>query len=101
MHASDDSATPSRSMARRLIRPWEYRHLRTAAGAHFTAAGFQFGIGVVLLSFGRRSETAQDRRKCYGWAAWFLVFAALHFTGGCLDMQEMTVGRGTSPGSDG
>jgi len=30
MHAPDDSTTPSRSVTvmRRLIRPWEYRHVQ-------------------------------------------------------------------------
>ncbi len=37
MHAPDDSTTPSRSVTvmRRLIRPWEYRHLRAVAGVRW------------------------------------------------------------------
>jgi len=76
----------SRSGWRRLIRPWEYRHRRAVGSARFAAGGFQLGIGVVLLGLGRRADTDQDRRKCYGWAAWFLGMAALQFLGGCMDM---------------
>jgi hypothetical protein len=86
MHAPDENAAPSRSGWRRLISPWEYRHLRAAASLRLAAGGFQLGIGVVLLGLGRRSGTDRDRRKCYRWAAWFLVNAALQFTGGILDM---------------
>jgi hypothetical protein len=88
MHAPDEAITPSRSaaIARRLIRGWEYRHAGAVAGIRFTAAGFDLGIGVVLLAYGRRAGTDQDRRKCYGWAAFFLGMSALQFTGGCLDM---------------
>jgi len=52
----------------------------------FAAGGFQLGIGVVLLGLGRRSETDQDRRKCFGWGAYFLGMAAVQFLGGCMDM---------------
>jgi low temperature requirement protein LtrA len=86
MDAPDDKPTPSRSGMARLISPWEYRHLRSAGSLRLAAGGFQLGIGVVLLGLGRRSETDRDRRKCYRWATWFLVNAALQFTGGILDM---------------
>jgi hypothetical protein len=86
MHAPDDNTASSRSGMRRLISPWEYRHLRAAASVRFAAGGFQLGIGVVLLGLGHRAGTGQDRRKCYRWAAWFLVNAALQFLGGSIDM---------------
>jgi hypothetical protein len=86
VHTPDSQSAPSRSGIARLISPWEYRHLRAAASVRFAAGGFQLGIGVVLLGLGHRAGTGQDRRKCYGWAAWFLVNAALQFTGGYLDM---------------
>jgi hypothetical protein len=85
MHASDDDATPSRSGIARLISPWEYRHLRVIANVRFTAGGFQLGVGLVLLSLGRKAGTAAERRKCYRWAAYFLGMAALQLTGGVLD----------------
>jgi hypothetical protein len=86
MHASDDSATPLHPVMRRLIAPWEYRHLRAAASVRFAGGGFNLGIGVVLLGLGHRSANEQDRRKCYRWGTWFLVHAALLFLGGYLDM---------------
>ena len=88
MRAPDDSTIFSRSVnaMRRLIRPWEYRHRRAVAGVRFAAGGFQLGIGLVLLSLGRSAVTEGERRKCYGFAAWFLVSAPLQFLGGYLDM---------------
>ena len=96
MHAPDDNTTPSRSVTvmRRLITPWEYRHLHAVAGVRFAAGGFTLGIGAVLLSLGRSAGTGQERRKCYRWAAFFLVVAALQFSGGYLDM---TVARSAPP----
>jgi hypothetical protein len=86
MHAPDDSTTTSLSVMRRLITPWEYRHLRAVADVRFAGGGFTLGIGLVLLSLGRRAGTRRERRKCYGWAAYFLVTAALQFSGGFLDV---------------
>ena len=87
MQAPDDSTTPSgSSILRRLIRPWEYRHARAVGSMRFVAGGFQLGLGLVLVSLGRRAETDQERRKCFRWATWFLVMAGLQLVGGCLDM---------------
>jgi hypothetical protein len=86
MHASGDSTTPSRSGLRRLITPWEYRHIHFAAGIRLAGGGFQLGVGLVLVSLGRKAGNDQDRRKCYRWAAYFLVMAALQLFGGSLDM---------------
>jgi len=88
MHAPDDTTSPSRSVTgmRRLIRPWEYRHRHAFAAVRFTAGGFSLGIGLVLLSLGRKAGTDRERRKCYRFAAWFLVSAPLQFLGGYLDM---------------
>lgn len=86
MHAPEDSDTPARSGWRRLIRPWEYRHLHGVANVRFAAGGFQLGLGLVLLSLGRKAGTEPERRKCYGWAAWFLANAGLQLTGGLLDV---------------
>jgi hypothetical protein len=87
MHAPDDSTTPLQSFMRRTMVPWEYRHLRAVASVRFAAGGFTLALGLVLLSLGRQAETGQDRRKCYGLAAWFLVLAALQFFGGYMDMK--------------
>ena len=85
MRASDDGAPSARSGIARLILPWEYRHRRVVANVRFTAGGFQLGVGLVLLSLGRKAGTAGERRTCYRWAAWFLTMAALQLTGGILD----------------
>jgi low temperature requirement protein LtrA len=87
MHAPDDSATGLLSLMRRTMLPWEYRHLRAVASLRFAAGGFTLALGLVLLSLGRQAETDQDRRKCYRFAAWFLVAAPLQFLGGYLDMK--------------
>jgi hypothetical protein len=87
MHAPDDSTTPLQSFMRRTMSPWEYRHLRAVASVRFAAGGFTLALGLVLLSLGRQAETGQDRRKCYGLAAWFLVFAPLQFFGGYMEMK--------------
>ena len=94
MHAREDSTTSSRSGLGRLITPWEHRHLRGVMATRFAAGGFHLGVGLVLLSLGRKAGTDRERRKCYGWAAWFLGFAALQFSGGFLDM---TVDRYAPP----
>jgi hypothetical protein len=87
MHAPDDSTSPLQSFMRRTMLPWEYRHLRAVASIRFAAGGFTLAIGLVLLSLGRHAGTGQDRRKCYGWAAWFLVLAPLQFLGGYMEMK--------------
>ncbi len=87
MHAPDDSTTLLQSLMRRTMLPWEYRHLRAVASVRFAAGGFTLALGLVLLSLGRQAETGQDRRKCYGLAAWFLVLVPLQFFGGYMDMK--------------
>lgn len=82
---TDDTATPQ-SMMRRLIRPFEYRHLHAVGGVRLAAGGFQLGIGLVLVSLGRQARTDRERRKCYGWAAWFLGMAGLQLLGGYMDL---------------
>jgi hypothetical protein len=55
---------------RRIISPWEYRHLRAWAGVRTASAVALTGLGVVTLIFGGNDE------KTYGWAAAFLAVAA-------------------------
>jgi hypothetical protein len=74
-------STP-RSGMQRLISPWEYRHLPVSGTTHAAAGGFQLGIGLVLLSLGRRAGTEQERRKMYQLSAWFLVPAGLNLAAG-------------------
>jgi hypothetical protein len=64
-------ASPPRSGPRRLIAPWEYRHLRAFGVTRIAGGGVAAAAGVVCLSYG-----------VYGWAAFFLVLAALNLAGG-------------------
>ena len=73
----------------RLIRPWEYRRLRVAAGVRLAGGGFCVGLAAVLLSLGRKAETREDRGKCLRWAAWFLVSGALQLFAGVLDLTAL------------
>jgi hypothetical protein len=56
---------------RRLIVPWEYRHLRAFGVTRIAGGGVAAAAGVVCLSYG-----------VYGWAAFFLVLGALNLAGG-------------------
>jgi hypothetical protein len=81
MHASNDNATPEglrgwwasppRSGIRRLIAPWEYRHLRGSGVTRIAGGSVAAAAGVVCLSYG-----------VYEWAAFFLVLGALNLAGG-------------------
>jgi hypothetical protein len=74
--------SPPRPGMQRLISPWEYRHLRVSGVTRVAGGGFQLGVGLVLLSLGRKAGTDQERRKMYRLSAWFLVSAALNLGGG-------------------
>jgi hypothetical protein len=74
--------SPPRPGMHRLISPWEYRHLRVFGATRLAGGGFQLGIGLVLVSLGRKAETDQERRKMYTLSGWFLVPAALNLAGG-------------------
>ncbi len=96
MHPPEDPASPLQSLMRRTMLPWEYRHLRAVASVRFAAGGFALALGLVLVSLGRQADNSRDRRKCYGFAAWFLTLAPLQFLGGYL---EMKMARSVSPRS--
>ena len=78
MNAADDNTargirawwlTPQRSGLRRVIAPWEYRHLRAFASARI---GFGFvlaALGAITLSVGSYEW------KTYAWTALFLAGA--------------------------
>ena len=66
--------TPPRSGMRRLIAPWEYRHLRVFARVRIAAGIVLVGLGLITLIGG--SLTA----KAVGFAALFLVAAAGSFS---------------------
>ncbi len=63
--------SPPRSGLRRLINPWEYRHLRFSGGMRIVGGLVTAVAGVICLSY-----------SAYGWAALFLVLAALNLAGG-------------------
>ncbi len=63
--------SPPRPGLQRLIYPWEYRHLRGFAAIRIAGSCVAAFAGVVCLSYG-----------VYGWAAFFLVIAALALAGG-------------------
>ena len=63
--------TPPRPGLHRLIHPWEYRHLRPFGVAHIAGGSVAAAAGLICLSYG-----------VYGWAAFFLVIAALNLAGG-------------------
>jgi hypothetical protein len=64
-------ASPPRSGMRRLIVPWEYRHLRASGITRIAGGAVAAVAAVVCLSYG-----------VYGWAAFFLVLGALNLGGG-------------------
>jgi hypothetical protein len=63
--------TPPRLGMRRLIHPWEYRHVRGFGVTRIAGGSLQAAASVVCLSCG-----------VYGWAAFFLVLGALNLAGG-------------------
>ena len=63
--------SPPRPGMQRLINPGEYRHLRFVGGARIVGGSVAAAAGVVCLSYG-----------VYGWAAFFLILAALNLAGG-------------------
>jgi hypothetical protein len=63
--------SPPRPGMHRLIVPFEYRHLRGFGVTRIAGGSVQAAAGVICLAYG-----------VYGWAAFFLVIAALNFAGG-------------------
>ena len=63
--------TPPRPGIYRLIAPWAYRHLRFYGVGHIGGGTVAAAAGLICLSYG-----------VYGWAAFFLVIAALNLAGG-------------------
>jgi hypothetical protein len=54
-----------------MIAPWEYRHLRGFGVTRIAGGSVAAAAALVCLSYG-----------VYGWAAFFLVLAALNLAGG-------------------
>jgi hypothetical protein len=74
--------SPPRPGIHSLINPWEYRHLRVSGVTRLAGGSVAATAGVVCLSYG-----------AYGWAAFFLVLAALNLAGGC---WYLTIARSAS-----
>jgi hypothetical protein len=66
----------------RLIAPPEYRHLRAFGVTRLAGGIVAVAAGIVCLSY-----------AVYGWAAFFLVIAALNLAGG---YWELTIARAAS-----
>jgi len=64
-------ASPPRQGLHLLINPWAYRHLRFFGCGHIAGGIVATAAGLICLSYG-----------VYGWAAFFLVIAALNLAGG-------------------
>ncbi|HVS84587.1 MAG TPA: hypothetical protein VHD91_03040 [Gaiellaceae bacterium] len=75
--------SPPRTGMQRLIAPYEYRHLRAFGVARFAGGGVAAAAGIVCLSY-----------SAYGWAAFFLVIAALNLSGGS---WYLSIARSPSP----
>jgi len=71
MNAQHDNTTPPRTGMRRLIVPWEYRHLRAFGITRIAGGGIAATAGVICLAY-----------DAYGWAAFFLAIGVLNFAGG-------------------
>ena len=80
-------ASPPRSGMRRVISPWEYRHLHAWAGVRIAAGIALVGLGAVTLSFGGNDG------KTYGWTAFWLALAAAQFS---FAYWELTIARSGS-----
>ena len=63
--------TPPRPGLQRLINPIEYRHIRAFGVTRIAGGSVAAAAGLICLAYG-----------VYGWAAFFLVVAALNFGGG-------------------
>ena len=71
---------------RRIISPWEYRHLRFWAGVRIGGGTVLVGLGFVTLAFGGNDA------KTYAWATAFLTAAAANLAYG---RWELAIARST------
>jgi hypothetical protein len=74
--------SPPRSGIYLLIAPWAYRHPRFSGVAAIVGGSFAAAVGLICLSYGG-----------FGWAAFFLVIAALALAGG---YWYLTIARSAS-----
>ena len=62
---------PPRTGLQRIINPWEYRHLGFSGAARIAGGTVAAVAGIICLGY-----------SVWGWAAFFLVIAALNYGGG-------------------
>jgi hypothetical protein len=74
--------TPPRPGLQRLINPIEYRHIRAFGVVRMAGGSIAAAAGLICLSYG-----------VYGWAAFFLVVAALSLAAG---YWYLTIARSAS-----
>jgi hypothetical protein len=74
--------SPPRSGMRRLLAPFEYRHVRVFGVTRIVSGVVAAAAGVVCLSY-----------AVYGWTAFFLVVGALNLACG---YWELTIARSAS-----
>jgi hypothetical protein len=74
--------TPPRPGLQRLIHPWEYRHIHAFGLIRVAGGSVAAAAGLICLAYG-----------VYGWAAFFLVVAALSLAAG---YWELTIARSRS-----
>ncbi len=82
MNAQNDNTTPPRTGMRRIIPRFEYRHLRGFGVTRIAGGSVQIAAGLICFAYG-----------VYGWAAFFLILAALNLAGGS---WYLTVARSAS-----
>ena len=78
-------ASPARSGMRRLISPWEYRHLRGFGATRIGGGSLAAAAGIVCLAY-----------AAYAWAAFFLAVGVLDVAAGC---WFITIARSSPPGA--
>ncbi|GAB3778229.1 hypothetical protein [Nocardioides ungokensis] len=81
MNEQIQDAMALRTGARRLIPRWEFGHLRALGFARVGGALVLTTCGLLTLAF------AGSGAKAYGWAAFFLFFAALNLAGGIWELR--------------
>jgi hypothetical protein len=77
--------TPPRSGLQRLIYPLEYRHIRAFGLLRIAGGSAAAAAGLICLAYG-----------VHGWAAFFLILAALNLAGG---YWFLTIARSASAGT--
>ena len=65
---------------RRIIAPWEYRHLRIFGRAHLAGAGLLITLALIILALGGTNWTA------YGWALGFAAVGLAHLAVGVWEL---------------